>query len=301
MSAASENWISRTIFSIIAIATFLGNGLVLGCYLKKRKRSTLTPFDICIINLAISDVLAGVFLIFSRFLYPPAMPDSQYNAYTFCMILWGGYILFGVCYVSVYTCLALTIERWLAVVKPHFYSRIKNKHMVITLILLWLWAFFINSTVFISVDENLETGNCEWMEPNFGKNIFPFLELSFSSIIPFSIIVFLYSHIVWKIRRMKGFMTQSKHDNKKRITIIGLVASGSLIVGWTPVKISFMLRYTNFGEQHLQGPVHLVFIMMAMSNSFVNPILYGVCSSKFRGEYKEIIRGFFCKEPKVLM
>ena len=296
MSAASENYISRGVFSVIAIAAFLGNGLVLGCYWKKRKRSTITPFDICIINLAVSDVLAGVFMIFNRFVYLPAMPNSQYEAYIFCTILWGGYILFGLCYVSVYTCLVLTVERWLAVVKPHFYGRIKNKHIVITLILLWLWAFVINSTVFISVDENLEMGKCEWIKPNFGKNIFPFLELSFSCIIPFSIIVFLYSHIVWKIRGMRGFIAQSKHDNKKRITIIGLAASASLVVGWTPVKISFILRYTSFGEQHLHGQVHLVFIMMAMSNSFINPILYGICSSKIRGEYKEIIRGFFCKK-----
>ncbi|CAB4032046.1 melatonin receptor type 1A-like [Paramuricea clavata] len=295
MSAASDNWISRTIFTTFAIAAFLGNGLVLGCYLKKRKRPTLTPFDIYVINLALSDVLAGVFLIFNRFVYLPAMPNSQPNAHLFCTILWGGYILFGLCYVSVYTCVALTIERWLAVVKPHIYRRIKNKNALISLIFVWLWAFFINSTVFISVDENFEKGKCKWVEPNFGEKIFPFLELSFSCVLPFSIIIFLYSHIVWKIRRMENFLKQSKHNYKRRITIIGLAASAALVVGWTPVKVSFMLRYTGVGGKHLQGPIHLAFIMLASSNSFVNPILYGIYSSKFRDEYKEIIGGFFCQ------
>ena len=296
MSAASENWISRTMFTIIAIAAVLGNGLVLGCYLKKRRRSTLTPFDICVINLALSDILAGVFLIFNRFLYLPAMPKSQPQAHLFCTILWGGYILFGLGYVSVYTCLALTIERWFAVIKPHAFRRIKTKHVLITLIVVWLWAFFINSTVFISVDENFQKGKCRWVEPNFGKRIFPFLELSFSCVLPFSIIIFLYSHIVWKIRGMENFLVHSKQDYKRRITIIGLAASAALVLGWTPVKISFMLRYTSVGGQHLQGPIHLVFIMLALSNSFVNPILYGICSSKFRHEYKEMIGVLFCQK-----
>jgi magnesium-transporting ATPase (P-type) len=296
MSAASENWISRAIFTSIAIAAFLGNGLVLGCYMKKRKRSTLTHFDIFVINLAVSDVLAGVFLIFNRFLYLPEMPKTQPVAYLFCTFLWGGYILFGLCYVSVYTCLALTIERWFAVVKPHIYRRIKAKHVQITLIFVWLWAFLINSTVFISVDENLQKRKCEWVEPNVGKNAFPILEISFSCIVPFSIIICLYSHIIWKIRQMNNFLAQSKHDYKRRITVIGLAASAALVLGWTPVKVSFMLRYTGVGGKHLQGPLHLIFIMLALSNSFVNPILYGIYSSKFRHEYKEMIEGFFCQK-----
>ena len=296
MSSASESWISRLVFTVIAIAAIVGNGLVLGCYYKRRKRSPISSFDMFIINLTVSDALAGVFLIFNRFLYLPAMPDKQPGAYIFCTILWGGYILFGLCYVSVYTCLALTIERWLAVVKPQAYRRIKTKHVKISMMVVWCWAFFINSTVFISVEENFVQGKCQWVEPKIGKNILPFFEIGFSCVIPFAIIVFLYSHIVYKIRQMEHFLNQSKHDYKKRITIIGLAASTALLVGWTPVKVSFMLRYTSVGGEHLHGAAHLIFIMLALSNSFVNPILYGIYSSKFRDEYKEMISGFLCRK-----
>ena len=295
MSTPSESWISRAIFTLIALAAFIGNCLVLGCYIKRRKRSVLTPFDICVINLAISDVLAGVFLICNRFLYLPTMPNSQPEAYIFCTMLWGGYVLFGLGYVSVYTCLTLTTERWLAIVKPHFYRRIKSKHIIIILVIVWFLAFCINSTVFISVDENFDEGKCVWIEPMFGQNILPFFELSFSCVIPFSIIIIMYSHIVWKVKKMQNFLSQSKLDYKRRTTVIGLVASAALVVGWTPVKISFMLRYTGIGGKHLHGTLHLIFIMMALSNSFVNPILYGIYSSKFRDEYKEILCRCRCK------
>ncbi len=94
---------------------------------------------------------------------------------------------------------------------------------------------------------------------------------------------------------MKNFLPHSKKDYKRRITIIGFAASAALVLGWTPVKISFMLRYTSVGGKHLQGPVHLVFVMFALSNSFINPILYGIYSSKFRHEYKEMIGVLFCQ------
>lgn len=296
MRAALENWVSRTTFIIISVAAILGNGMVLGCYYRRRKRSTLTPFDICVISLASSDVLAGVFLIFSRLVYLPSMPNSFPQAYIFCTILWGGYILFALCYVSVYTCLALTVERWLAVFKPHVYRRMKSKQVLCSLIFVWLWTFFINSTVFINVEEDFVKRKCKWGAPSFGKTIFSVLDLSFSCIVPFSMIIFLYSRIVWKIRRMEThFLAHSKHNYKKRVTIVGLAASTALVIGWTPVKVSFMLSYTAYGGKHLQGPIHLVLTMLALSNIFVNPILYGIYSSKFRKDCKEMIVGFLCQ------
>ena len=87
----------------------------------------------------------------------------------------------------------------------------------------------------------------------------------------------------------------SNEDFKRRLTVISLAASVALIVGWLPPKISYMLRYTDVGGKHLGGPFHLIFIMLALSNSFINPILYGIYSSKFRDEYKEVLSDILCK------
>ena len=295
MSSISESWVSRTAFAIIALLAFIGNAVVLWVFFRKHKKCKKSAFDVFIINLALTDLVTAVFLIFSRFLYLPTMPDSQPNAFFLCHFLWGGYILFGLGYVSVYTCLLLTIERWLALIKPHLYRRLKIKHAILSIIVVWIWAFFINSTVFISINENFQERKCEWIEPKIGKAAFPVLELSFACVIPFLIIIALYSHIFYKINRMTTFSLDTRDMFKKRITIIALAASVALIVGWLPAKISFILRFTSIGGSHLSGTAHFIFIMMGLGNSCVNPILYGIYSSKFRHEYIKIINGILCK------
>ena len=294
--SVSESWAARTAFSIIVILALLGNAVVLWVFIRKHKRYNPSLFDVFIVNLALTDLVSAVFLIFSRFLYLPTMPDSQPNAFFLCHFLWGGYILFGLGYVSVYTCLLLTIERWLALNKPHLYRRLKAKHAIFSIIIVWIWAFFINSTVFISINENFQKRKCEWIEPKVGKAAFPVLELSFACVIPFSIIIALYCHIFYKFNRMATFSVDTQAVFKKRITIVALVASIALIVGWLPVKISFILRYTSVGGSHLSGTAHFIFIMMGLGNSCVNPILYGIYSSKFRQEYKEIAYGILSKK-----
>ena len=245
MSLLGESWITRFIFSVISITAILGNLLVLRIFLKKRNTiSTKKPFNVFILNLAATDLFTGVFLIVSRFLYLPKMPHRQPEAFIFCNILWGGYVLFGLGYVSVYTCLSLTIERWLAVTKPYFYRRLKTKHFVVTIIIVWIWAFVINSTVFLSVGENLQERKCEWVKPKTGNTILPFLEISVACLIPFSGIIVLYSHLFYKIHRTSLAHGGNRGVSRRRLAVIALITSIALIIGWLPTKISYILRFT---------------------------------------------------------
>ncbi len=297
MASPSQTPASRVIVAFIGVAAILGNALVLWVFYRRRNKSVKTAFDMFIINLAVSDLLAGIFILFGRFVFQPEIPEDYGSAMTYCYLLWGGFILFGCGYVSVYTCLVLTIERWLAIVKPHFYRSVKPKHAMVTIIAVWMWSFLINSTVFLSVKANFDKRSCYWVDPKTGRAFFAFVEISMSSVLPFSIIVILYAHIFYKVRQMKS-LKGGNDEFKRRLTIIALAASVALIVGWLPTKISFMLRYTSVGGKHLGGAAHLVFIMLALSNSFINPILYGIYSSKFRDEYKEVLSDIMCKLTK---
>ena len=296
MISPSETPASRTIIALIGIAAILGNVLVLWVFYRRRNKSAKTSFDLFIINLAVSDLLAGIFILFSRFVFQPLIPENHTSAMAYCYLLWGGYILFGCGLVSVYTCLVLTIERWLAIVKPQFYRTIKVEHAILTAIVVWLWAFLINAAVFFSVSADHENRSCLWIEPKAGKDFFAFVEISMNTVIPFSLIVILYLHIYYKVREMKSLTRNN--DLKQRLTIICLAASVALIVGWSPTNVSYMLRFTNIGGKHLGGPFHLVFIVLALSNSFINPILYGIYSSKFRREFKEVLSCATCNLMK---
>ena len=285
----------RAIIALIGIAAILGNALVLLVFYRRRKKFVRTTFDMFIINLAVSDLIAGVFILFSRFVFQPHIPENYASAMTYCYLLWGGYVLFGCGMVSICTCLVLAIERWLAIVKPHFYRRLKPRHTIFTIVVVWIWSFLTDSTMFFTIKANFDTRSCYWVSPKTGKAFFAFVEICMSSILPFSLIIILYSHIYYKVRKMKNVQ---KNNFKKRLTIIALAASLALIIGWLPSKISFMLRHTSVGGKHLGDAAYLVLVSLSLSNSFINPFLYGIYSSKFRNEYKEVLSNTMRKLTK---
>ena len=295
MASSIEIWIFRLLFLTISLAAFLGNCLVIWIIIKKRKIYFERPFDIFILNLAISDVLAAVFLVFSRFVYLPLTPHEQSKAYLYCSFLWGGYILFALGYVSVYTCLVLTIERWMAIVKPQAYGRLKKKQTLIGIVLIWIWGFILNGPVFLSTkaETTLENKTCRFVHLKTGWIIFPLLQVFFTCFLPCTVIISLYMHIFYKINRMPLFLRGAAGVSmKKRLTMIALVASSVLIIGWLPTQVSYFLNLvTSTNVLRYNTNLYNIFIMMTFVNCLVNPILYGVFSSRCRKEYISVLRG----------
>ena len=293
MTPPLETPASRAVIALIGIAAILSNALVLWIFYRRRKKSVRTVFDMLIINLAVSDLISGIFIFFSRFVFQPQIPENYTCAMAYCYLLWGSFIVFGCGIVSIYSCLVLTIERWLAIVKPNFYGRVEPRHAKCTIAVIWIWSFLIDSTLFFSVNANVDSRSCNWVDPKMGRVFFAFIEISMSSVLPFSLIIILHAHIFYKVRKMKKLLKNKKHF-KKRLTNIALAASVALIVGWLPTKISYMLRYTSVGAKHLDGTVYLVFVTLSLSNGFINPFLYGIYSWKFRDEYKEVLSDIMC-------
>ena len=74
MAPPSQTPASRAVIASIGIAAILGNALVLSVFYRRRKRSIRTTFDIFIINLAVSDLIAGAFIFFNWFVFQPHIP-----------------------------------------------------------------------------------------------------------------------------------------------------------------------------------------------------------------------------------
>ena len=144
-------------FSMIVILSFLGNLLVLGVMVTKRD-ALKKPYNIFICSLACTDIITAIFLIFSRYLYLPNMPENEFAATLFCSTIWNACILFGLGYVSIYTCLVLTIERWLAIVKPNTYRRTKPKHAVVVVAAVWFWGLLVQATTLFRGKPDFEKG-----------------------------------------------------------------------------------------------------------------------------------------------
>ena len=136
------------------------------------------------------------------------------------------------------------------------------------------------------------SGTCKWVKLSIGEGPFPYIDMTLQCVIPFSSMVALYSHMLYKVKKMPYLLHGRGADITKRITLLALAASCALIIGWLPSRVSFMLSKLNLNDAN--GVVHFWLVVFSFANSFVNPILYGIYSSEFRNEYKLLLKRIVC-------
>lgn len=144
----------------------------------------------------------------------------------------------------------------------------------------------------VTADVNLLLGSCKWVKLSIGEGPFPYIDMTLQCIIPFSIMVTLYSHMLYKVKKMPYLLQGRGAAITKRITILALAASCALIIGWLPSRVSFMLSKLNLNDAN--GLTHFWLVVFSFANSFVNPILYGIYSSEFRNDYKALLSKILC-------
>lgn len=288
------SYITTTVFSIIAVVAFLGNLLVI--YVFASKSSYLKkPYNIFIFNLAVTDFLTAILLVFSRYIYLPPMPEGESSQLIYCRTISSARILFMVGYISLYTCLALTIERWFAVVKPLMYrSVVKARHAVIVTAVVWTWGLVINFSSFFryNVKHGKQTRCVSAQLSVADKELF-WLDFILQTVIPFALIVTLYIHILCTLSKLPNVNTVNNRTLKK-VTFVALAASSVLIVGWMPGRIRLILIRSGFIAFNTNSPVQYSFATMALSNCSINPFLYGIYGARFREEYKAVFKKIFC-------
>ena len=117
----TETQIAICVISILAI---LGNTLTILVFVRDKKllKKSYNAFILC---LAIADVLTAILLITSPGfalgdLIP--RPTNPVLGEIFCQVIWSRMFLFQLVFFSIYITLLLTVERWVAVVKPSNYN-----------------------------------------------------------------------------------------------------------------------------------------------------------------------------------
>ncbi len=284
MEFEGNTWYTYLIYSLIVTVAIIGNSLVLYIYFTK-PQYLKQSYNVYICNLAVTDIITATFLIFSRYLYLPSPPPGLGARHAYCRVIWSAWLLFTLGYVSIYTCLALTVDRWLAVNRPHLYQTLQAKYAVKAVVGVWLVGILVNITTFFRVKYDKEKGDCTWTKLAVGNDELPWLDFTLQSIVPFLTMIILYAHIVYTLNRLKFVVGQQNHPVKK-VTCMALAASLVLTLGWLPSRISFLL--SKFGYVDPSSLLHFCLIMLAFVNIAINPFLYGIYCSQFREEYKSI-------------
>ncbi|KAL1259078.1 hypothetical protein QQF64_009655 [Cirrhinus molitorella] len=279
-----------TLYSIVFILGFIGNGLVVWVLIRYRQKSNMT--DVCLFNLALSDLL---FLLSLPFWAHSAMEEWIFGTFM-CHTVTGLFTL-GL-YGSIFFMVLMTVDRYVVIVHAQsIFSRNRSAKMGLVLAsFVWVLSLFASLPNIIFAKQKMETSksSCGSEFPSTNWKSFTYLKMNLLSwIIPLIIMSFCYSQIIPILLSIKS---QKRH--KVIRLILAVVAVYFLF--WTPYNIVMFLMYLQTKGYLLSCESHTSLTLamqwvetIALSHCCLNPIIYAFAGQKFRRAVLKVLKEHF--------
>ncbi|XP_063340876.1 C-C chemokine receptor type 1-like [Pelmatolapia mariae] len=276
------------LYSLVFILGFIGNGLVVCVLVKHRNQSNLT--DICLFNLALSDLLFV-------FMLPFYSHNARVGQWTFgdfmCRLISGSHHI-GF-FSSIFFMVVMTLDRYMIIMHAHRVARYRTKRAAIILtVLVWMLSLFVSLPDFIFIQETEETQKFGCDYPKESKvweryNLFTTNVLGL--VIPVLVMVGCYSRIIPRLVNMR---TAKKHRIVKLIICIVVV----FFLLWAPYNISLFLEFLQEREIILNDEtwyknVRLSITVteaLAYTHCCLNPIIYAFVGEKFMRRALQLLK-----------
>ncbi|XP_070554673.1 allatostatin-A receptor-like [Ptychodera flava] len=250
--------------------------------------------------LAVADFISCVFLIPRSlrgfFPVPNGIGGEIYCRTSKATVLWVSLVA------STYSLLAITGERFFAIVYPIAYSARKDNVPAWLIVgAVWLLAFIMQSFNVYNNSYDAAQQNCKYQWPfGEGYQTFAGIGLFFSTyFIPLVFLSAAYYKMLKVLRqnqRRVGSETTSSQPGatklraRKRVVKMFLVVFLAFAIFWAPNQFLFLIQ--NFGFRLSSNSATYNFTrIFAGCNSCVNPFIYAVWSRPFR----DGIRSIFCR------
>ncbi|XP_053288590.1 probable C-C chemokine receptor type 3 isoform X2 [Pleuronectes platessa] len=268
-----------TLYSLVFIVGFLGNGLVVCVVVKHRNSTTLT--DICLFNLALSDLVFVLTLPFyAHFTRVNHWPFGEFMCRFISTCYHAGY------FSSVFFMVAMTLDRYVVIMHAHRVAAYRTLRAGVVLSTsIWLLSLCVSLPAFI-FSEVKDYGNCSLCTEDKENNAWEAYNIFATNIlglvIPMLVMVVCYSRIIPTLVKMKS---ARRHRAVK--LIISLVAVFFFL--WVPFNICSFLHFlrlkpTLSNECKFNNNLRLSIIVtetLAYTHCCLNPIIYAFVGQKF--------------------
>ncbi|XP_062410766.1 neuropeptide FF receptor 1 like 1 [Sardina pilchardus] len=281
-------------YVVVLLLCVGGNGLV--CLVVLRNRNMRSVTNLFILNLAISDLLVGIFCV------PTTLIDSlisgeHLDGQTTCTLsnLVQG---MSVC-ASVFTLVAIAVDRFTGIMFP-FRQRTRPVTALLVILFIWLLAFavIVPSAAMLRVepygDAYVTQGErtypllvCyeAWPRPEL-RRVYTTLVFVHVYLAPLLLIGLMYGCIAAKTRHMRS------RRRRKVLTMLVMVAL-LFMLSWLPLWTLWLLAdYRELDGQQIDFLSNFLFPAahrLAFFNSGVNPIIYGFFNDNLRRGFQAAV------------
>uniref|UniRef100_A0A2K5W196 Neuropeptide FF receptor 2 n=1 Tax=Macaca fascicularis TaxID=9541 RepID=A0A2K5W196_MACFA len=304
-------------YFLIFFLCMVGNTVV--CFIVMRNKHMHTVTNLFILNLAISDLLVGIFCM------PITLLDNIIAGWPFgntmCKI--SGLVQGISVAASVFTLVAIAVDRFRCVVYP-FKPKLTIKTAFVIIMIIWVLAITIMSpsAVMLHVQEEKyyrvrlnsqnETSPVYWCREDWPnqemRKIYTTVLFANIYLAPLSLIVIMYGRIGVSLFRAAvphtGRQNQEQwhmvSKKKQKVIKMLLIVALLFILSWLPLWTLMMLSdYADLSPNELQ--IINIYIYpfahwLAFGNSSVNPIIYGFFNENFRRGFQETFQLRLCQK-----
>ncbi|KAM8829537.1 opsin 7, group member b [Synchiropus picturatus] len=283
-----NDFIMGTIYTIFGVLSVAGNGILL--FVAYRKKSSLKPAELFVVNLSISDLGMTISL------FPLAIPSAFYHMWLFnkttCIVYAFCGVLFGLCSLTNLTVLSSVC--WLKVCCPNYGNKFSHCHAHLLVAGVWVYAgvFAVGPLTGWGEygAEPYGTACCiNWHAPGQNSAAMSYIIclFFFCYIVPCIVIFLSYIFILMTVRGSRQAVQQHMSPQNKIANAHTLIIKLSVAVcigfltAWSPYAIVSM--WAAFGDTTAVPP--LAFAMAAIfakSSTLYNPIVYLVFKPNFR-------------------
>ncbi|NXI76619.1 NPFF2 protein, partial [Rhipidura dahli] len=307
-----------TSYLLIFLLCMVGNGGV--CFIILWSKHMRTVTNLFILNLAISDLLVGLFCM------PTTLLDNIIAGWPFGSLVckMSGMVQGISVSASVFTLVAIAVDRFRCIVHP-FKQKLTIPTAVAIIAVIWLLAVAIMcpSAVLLQVQEEkhfwvlLGSGNAtrpvfwcreEWPDPGMRK-IYTTVLFANIYLAPLSLIVIMYARIGISLshaavpgtgkhsQKQRHSVGKRKHKVIKMLVVVTLLFTLSWLPLWTLMLLSDYASLSDLQLQLINTYMYPLAHWLAFFNSSVNPIIYGFCNENFRRGFQAVFRLQLCSQP----
>ncbi|KAI1292006.1 Tachykinin-like peptides receptor 86C [Halotydeus destructor] len=275
------------LFGAMVSVAVIGNAIVIWIILAHRRMRTVTNYFL--LNLAIADLMMAA--MNASFNYVFMLHSHWPFGATYCSV--NNFIAHLTVFSSVFTITAMSVDRYVAIVKP-LRPRMSRKTGIIIISIIWfagclvsLPVLLVSTTVsYIYPDGGVRTiCYLQWPDGVSGASkidyIFNVVFLITTYVIPVIAMAITYPWmgcVLWRSKTI-GEINERQTvaiKTKKRIVRMLVVVVVIFTLCWFPYHLYFLVTYHYRDLVHSSyiQHIYLAIYFIAMSNSTVNPVIY---------------------------
>ncbi|XP_031560391.1 D(2) dopamine receptor-like [Actinia tenebrosa] len=287
---ATGEIIFSVVLSAVLVFNIAGNSLVI--YIIRNERGMKTSTNYLLLNLAVADLLFGVFFA-PEFIFLPffrqSVPDGVLGDWL-CKILLGSNIGWVASRASIFTMICLSVERYFAVCRPHtFRQRFSIKIVKVLIVVSWIFAVVMLFPLLVHIHFSRDDYRCSLDKSIFkGYMLYSLVEITcvLSLMISFTVKIFIS---LWCKQTVEatGEREITERKKKKKVTLCVLAVVVTYVVCWSPAAINFVVALGS--SSAIQPELFTASVLTSSINAALDPYLFSFQSSRFKVLFKKVL------------